>query len=148
MTWLISMHDTTSPYMRDMIHSYAWHDLFIYAPTTWPFYMYVGDVTHLYASHDLSIYAWHDWFICITRPIHICAIWLNHIHAKTYSYMRDQNSLIHINGTTYPYIRDMLYSHVRYVCKIHSEIHSISHTYQTWNQACHACMDGLCHLYK
>jgi len=46
--------------MRDMTHSYVWHDSFICV--IW--HIHMCDMTHSYV--------WHDSFICVTWPIHMC----------------------------------------------------------------------------
>jgi len=84
-TWLF--------HMRDITHSYVWHDSF--TCVTWPIYM--CDRTHSYVWHDHCIcvinsylnalglhwkrdhmcdvthsYVWHDSFICVTWLFHMC----------------------------------------------------------------------------
>jgi len=81
-TWLI--------HMRDMTHSFAWHDSFI--RVTW--LIYTRDMTHLYA--------WHDSFICVTWLIRIrdmARFWGDRTRTAVF-----QTWLIHICDMTHSYV--------------------------------------------
>jgi len=85
--WRVSWHDSficVTWLMRDMTHSYAWHDSCV----TWLIHMcdMTRDMTHSYAWHDSYVtwlihmhdmtHAWHDSFICVTWLVTWLVAWL------------------------------------------------------------------------
>ena len=86
-SYMTCMCDMNHSYVRDMIHSYVWHDLCMCG--TWLIHVY--DMTHWYAWHDSFMcvawlihmcgmthsYGWHDSFIRVAWLIHMCDMTLH-----------------------------------------------------------------------
>jgi len=64
-------YDSWLIHMCDMTHSYVWHDSSIHA---WHIGMWQSFICFADMTHDSFVCAWHDWFICVKRLIHVCAM--------------------------------------------------------------------------
>ena len=123
-------------HIRDMTHSYVWHDSFIWV--TWLIHM--CDLTHSYV--------WLDSFICVTRLIHmchmthsyvwhdqfICVTWLMHMCDMTHSYVWHDSmtcgSPCHLHVIYIAYVDDVReYAHMQ--CRWH--VIYIRHTQCRWH---------------
>jgi len=62
------------PFIRDVTHSYVWHDSFV--RVTWLIHM--CDRTHPYVWNDSFMCVWLDSCTCATWLIHMCVLWYIH----------------------------------------------------------------------